>query len=62
MSEFKLQKTTKVKNAGLFILGKGKKRVRKRERKGKTLEWGQKLLFKEKEIKFWKPFRIALFI
>ena len=52
MSEFKLQKTTKAKNAGLFILRKGKRRVRKRGRKRKSLEWGQKLLFKEKEIKF----------
>ena len=62
MSEFKLQITTKAKNAGLFILRKGKRRARKRKRKGKSLEWGQRLLFKEREIKSWKPFRIALFI
>ena len=34
MSEFKLQKTTKAKNAGLFILRKGKRRVRKRGKEG----------------------------
>jgi len=35
MSEFKLQITTKAKNPSLFILRKGKRRVRKRKRKGK---------------------------
>ena len=40
MSEFKLQITTKAKNAGLFILRKGKRRVRKRERKRKEFRVG----------------------